>query len=190
MSVSFSLTSDEQAVLGRLAIESIDTALAGDRPVVPDQTRMTPTLRKALACFVTLTKPDHSLRGCIGLMQSDQPLFVNVWRMARQAAFQDPRFAPVTKSEWPSLHIDINVLGAMTPCPDPSTIVIGQHGIMLRYMGRTGVFLPSVPVEQRWDLSAYLTHICYKAGVSAGSWQHPGALLWTFETFEFQVPRS
>ncbi len=189
MSLSFSLTPDEQAVLGRIALESIGGALSGARPAAPGEDGLTATLRRPLACFVTLTQPDRSLRGCIGLIQSGTPLYINVARMARQAAFEDPRFPPVTPREWPSLNVDINVLDVMTPCPDPSAIVVGRDGILLRYMGRVGVFLPSVPVEQGWDLSAYLTHICFKAGVPAGSWQRPGAELFTFETFEFPVPR-
>ncbi|MBQ7607395.1 MAG: AMMECR1 domain-containing protein, partial [Desulfovibrionaceae bacterium] len=40
-----------------------------------------------------------------------------------------------------------------------------------------GVFLPQVPIEQGWNLSQYLDHLCLKAGVPVGSYKKEGAVL-------------
>lgn len=109
--------------------------------------------------------------------------------MAQLAAFDDPRFPPVSPSEWDELSMEITVLGELSLCPDPKRIVIGRHGLVLSAHGRTGVFLPQVPVEQHWDLPAYLTNLCYKAGLPDGSWKAPGARLYWYEGLAFPVDR-
>ncbi|MBQ7738592.1 MAG: AmmeMemoRadiSam system protein A [Desulfovibrionaceae bacterium] len=99
--------------------------------------------------FVTL-KIKQNLRGCIGSIMPYEPLYVNIQRMAYSAAFNDPRFPPLTPAEWPLCSAEISVLSQPTLCPDPSKIEIGRHGLILHYQGRSGVFLPQVPVEQHW----------------------------------------
>ena len=168
MGVSFFLNDEERQWLSRLARESITTALEG-REDVP------PPLPSALA----------------GGTLAQEPLWQNVWRMARAAAFEDPRFPALDAEEWPHCHLHISVLGPLSPCPDPARIVIGRHGLLLR-LGmrqgmRQGVFLPQVPVEQGWDLGQYLEHLCRKAGLPAGSWRDPQALLFWFESLVFEA---
>lgn len=189
MSVSFSLTEEEQTYLGNLAVAAISDALTGRELTPPVRETVPNSLQRPLGCFVTLTIGGQ-LRGCMGLIQTDSPLFFNVWRMALAAALDDPRFRQLTRSEWARCDVDINVLDAITPCPDPAAIVIGRHGLVLRKDGRTGVFLPSVPVEQGWNLRQYLTHLCFKAGLPDGAWREEGARLDWYESFSFKVQRQ
>ena len=188
MSVDFSLTDDEKKTLGGLAVDAIYLRLRGQYLPEPDISRYSPTLQKDLGCFVTLKKKSF-LRGCIGTIVGESPLVRNVWRMAQLAAFEDPRFPPVRPDEWDELSMEITVLGELSECPDVRQIVIGKHGLVLTLHGRTGVFLPQVPVEQHWDLPAYLTNLCYKAGLPDGSWQDPGARLFWYEGLEFPVAK-
>ncbi len=188
MSLPFSLTEEEQCILGSIAVSAIDDALA-DRDLVPPPADEIPaSLQAHLGCFVTLNL-NRQLRGCIGLIQADSPLYENVWRMALMAAFRDTRFAPLSSGEWRATDVTINVLGPLSPCPDVKQIVIGRHGLVLRYNGHTGVFLPSVPVEQNWNLPQYLSHLCGKAGLPDGAWTYPGAQLEWYESFSFDVNR-
>ena len=187
MPVSFSLDDRDKQALGDLARETIRARLQGRQVPPPDLQTYSPMLRRSLGAFVTLNSQGR-LRGCIGYIQGVEPLATCVWRMAQAAAFQDPRFRPVRPDEWPSLSMEITVLDQLSPCPDPSRIVIGRHGLVLRYRGRTGVFLPQVPVECGWDLKAYLVNLCHKAGVPVGSWQAPGAELFWYEGIMFHVP--
>lgn len=188
MSVDFSLTREEKNTLGSIALNAVSLRLRGEFPPEPELSRYSPTLRKNLGCFVTL-KEKGRLRGCIGTIVGESPLVRNVWRMAQLAAFDDPRFPPVSPSEWDELSMEITVLGELSLCPDPKRIVIGRHGFVLSAHGRTGVFLPQVPVEQHWDLPAYLTNLCYKAGLPDGSWKAPGARLYWYEGLAFPVDR-
>ena len=143
-------------------------------------------LSRHLGSFVTLTLHGN-LRGCIGSIVGYEPLFTNVWRMARSAAFSDPRFRPLNEAEWKVCEREISVLSEVTLCPDPTAISIGQHGLVLRFNGRTGVFLPQVPVEQHWNRTQYLDHLCLKAGVAPGSWKNASAELFWFEATVFAV---
>ena len=140
MSVDFSLTREEKNTLGSIALNAVSLRLRGEFPPEPELSRYSPTLRKNLGCFVTL-KEKGRLRGCIGTIVGESPLVRNVWRMAQLAAFDDPRFPPVSPSEWDELSMEITVLGELSLCPDPKRIVIGRHGLVLSAHGRTGVFL-------------------------------------------------
>ena len=176
MGVAFSLNDEERQWLSRLARESITTALEGREDVPPPlpSALADGTLAQSLSSFVTLNK-DGDLRGCIGNMVGREPLWRNVWRMARAAAFEDPRFPALDAAEWPHCSLHISVLGPLSPC------------LLLRLGMRQGVFLPQVPVEQGWDLGQYLEHLCRKAGLPAGSWRDPQALLFWFESLVFEA---
>lgn len=188
MSVTFSLTPKEQQYLGEVARFGIMSGFAGsdpqDMPAPP-----TGVLHDPLGSFVTLTLDGH-LRGCIGSMIGQEPLYLNIARMARAAAFEDPRFPPLTSEEWARVDMEISVLGPLTPCPDPQAVEVGRHGLLLQLGNRSGVFLPKVPVEQGWDLAAYLENLCRKAGLPGGSWQHPEAHLYWYEALVFPVARA
>ena len=197
MGLSFNLDETERAWLARLARTSIALAVGAapempgatglaealNDPQAPDRTRH-PVLRRPLGSFVTISL-GGDLRGCIGTIVGREPLEENVWRMARAAALEDPRFPPLSAREWARAGLDISVLDELTACPDPQRIDVGRHGVALQYGGRSGVFLPQVPVEQGWDRETYLDHLCLKAGVPVGSWRKPGARLYWYEAQVF-----
>ena len=58
-------------------------------------------------------------------------------------------------------------------------IRIGTHGLYLVKDGRSGIFLPQVPVEG-WDLATYLDQLCLKAGLPKGAWKEKDAQLSIF----------
>lgn len=138
MSLSFSLSEAERTYLARLARMSIESKLAGTPPSLPPEPDCRPastetgaavcTLRRALGSFVTLTMQGQ-LRGCIGAVIGREPLYQNVWRMAGAAAFEDPRFPPLTLPEWGKAALHISVLDELTPCPDPEAVEVGRHGL-------------------------------------------------------------
>lgn len=128
-------------------------------------------LHCSLGAFVTFKKGGH-LRGCIGSMVGDGPLYRTVARMARAAAFEDPRFPPVTAAEVPALELDISVLGPITRCADPAAVRIGRHGLLVRQGFRSGVLLPQVPVEWGWDRETFLAQTCRKAGLPPDAWRN------------------
>ena len=190
MGISFTLTDAEKNSLSRLARMSIEAGLVGKSvdviPSPPDAlNRPQSPLGRHLGAFVTISI-NNALRGCIGSIVGQEPLYMTVWRMAASAAFSDPRFPPLTLAEWRSdVELDISVLDELTLCPNPGAVEVGRHGLVLQYQNQGGVFLPQVPVEQGWDRLTYLELLCIKAGLPKGSWRQPGARLFWFEALVF-----
>jgi AmmeMemoRadiSam system protein A len=118
-------------------------------------------------------------------MTASLPLEETVRVMAREAAFDDPRFPPLRAGALERCHIEISALSPLSVCPDPRQVQVGVHGLYLARGGRTGVLLPQVPVEQGWNLDEYLDYICVKAGLPAGSHNAPDAALYTFTALVF-----
>ncbi|RAP27963.1 AMMECR1 domain-containing protein [Candidatus Marinamargulisbacteria bacterium SCGC AG-343-D04] len=115
--------------------------------------------------FVTLKKGGE-LRGCIGRIISDIPVYECVYKMAKAAAFQDFRFSPLTKDEVEDVSISISLLTVPRTISSYQEIRLGKHGVILRYGTASSVFLPEVAVEQGWDLETMLRHLAQKAGLS------------------------
>lgn len=141
-------------------------------------------LRENLGAFVTL-KIDGSLRGCIGNIVGQGPLFETLARMARAAAFEDPRFAPLTETEFDRVDTEISVLSPVEECPDPEAVVIGRHGLIVMRGTNQGLLLPQVAVEWGWDRETFLAQTCRKAGLPPNAWKEAGTRLLWFEAVVF-----
>jgi AmmeMemoRadiSam system protein B/AmmeMemoRadiSam system protein A len=142
-----------------------------------------PEMFQQLGAFVTYTyKENGELRGCIGHLGTDRPLYLNVQYAAVAAALGDPRFPPVTAEELDKLELEITVLHPEQEIESPDEIQIGRHGVVLRVGSDQGaVYLPQVPPEQGWDVNATLANLCRKAGLSDDNcWQSADAHLYVF----------
>lgn len=186
--MKFILTQEEQNALLSDARETIAAKLEGRSPVYQRKKSLEKAENSALAqscgAFVTL-HIGKDLRGCIGRMTASESLEKTVRVMALEAAFGDSRFPPLTKDELGRCHLEISALSPMELCPDPRSVQVGVHGLYLIHRGRAGVLLPQVPLEQGWDLDAYLDYICLKAGLPSHSYDEPGARLYTFTAVVF-----
>jgi AmmeMemoRadiSam system protein A len=109
------------------------------------------------------------LRGCIGYVVPTHSLYRTVAETARAAAFDDPRFRPITSDEASELKIEISVLSLLQPIR-PEEVQIGVHGLVVAYGGRRGLLLPQVPVEWGWDRETFLAQTCLKAGLPPDAW--------------------
>lgn len=176
------ITGEERQWLFALVRSTIERGLTGLPPLPDDEVPQAPqgALREHLGAFVTLHRRGE-LRGCIGLMRPIMPLYLAVAAMARAAAFEDPRFRPLTAAEWPNVDFDISILGPSTPCPDIGLIELGRHGLMLEARGRTAVFLPQVPVEQGWTVTGTLEQLCRKASLPTDAWRDDTAVISWYE---------
>ncbi|NBV40437.1 AmmeMemoRadiSam system protein B [bacterium] len=142
--------------------------------------------RKDVGCFVTLyaknEQGDRVLRGCVGSIESGVELAVQVEKMTRAAATKDDRFAPVQKHELDRIEIEISIVHAPQPIIDYKDIKLGMHGIIIQLKDAQAVYLPEVPVEQRWNIEQTLQELCKKAGLAKTIWNHPQLKLFVFTT--------
>lgn len=129
-----------------------------------------PVLKSKKGAFVTLTEFGR-LRGCIGYIISEQPLYDTVCEAAVQAAKYDPRFEPVKLSEMKNISIEISILSEPFALKSYDEIVVGKHGLIMEEKGRRGLLLPQVPVEHNLNKEQYLDAICRKTGFPEGYWK-------------------
>ena len=129
--------------------------------------------------FVTLKK-NGRLRGCIGRIDPDKPLYRLVPEMAIQSAYYDHRFPPLASKELKEINIEISVLTALEPVKDVGDIVIGRHGLLIVNGNHSGLLLPQVPLEQGWDRARFLSGLCRKAGLPADAWRDKQTRLFHF----------
>lgn len=179
------LTPEAGAILLRLARDVVAATasgrsrwadLSGFLPPYPPADLLAPS-----DAFVTLHR-DGVLRGCVGSLADDVPLWETVVSAAVSAAAHDPRFDPVLEREVPSLSIDVSVLGPAVPLRDPSAFLPGIHGVIVERGGRRGLLLPEVASEQGWGVGKMLETTCRKAGLPPDAWRDPGTHIFVFRT--------
>jgi AmmeMemoRadiSam system protein A len=176
------LSGPERAALLLAAREALAAHFAGRRPALPPAEG---ALGERRGAFVTLhRREDDELRGCVGLMRSEQPLVETVARMAVAAATEDGRFDPVTAGELGRLRVELSVLGPLQPAR-PEDVEVGRHGLLIGRGRQRGVLLPQVPVEHGWDRETFLARTCWKAGLPEDAWRCPDVEIWSFSADVF-----
>ncbi|WFC97430.1 hypothetical protein MYAM1_000143 [Malassezia yamatoensis] len=110
------------------------------------------------------------LRGCIGTFQP-QEFPGGLARFARQAAFHDTRFSPISKQEVPRLDCAVSLLSPFESCKDYLDWQLGFHGVYIEFkhplMPReelTATFLPEVATAQSWSKQQTIDTAIRKAG--------------------------
>ena len=175
--VDLGLNDREKEALRHIA-ETVIESKARGKPV-PEFAIDSPVLKEKRGAFVTINKGGQ-LRGCIGYIQPYKPLSQTVEEMASQAAFNDPRFDPVTESELPDLEIEISVLTPLKRIKDIEEIEVGKHGILIEKGSYSGLLLPQVATEYGWNRKTFLEHTCLKAGLPTNSWKDEDTVISIF----------
>jgi uncharacterized protein len=165
---------EERSLLLELAHRSIKAALE-QRAI--DLTPPSPHLAEQRGAFTTLHLGGR-LRGCIGYVFPSHSVYLTVAETARAAAFEDPRFEPVTLPETHLLKVELSILSPLRPTK-AEDVVVGKHGLMVTCGGRRGLLLPQVPVQWDWDRETFLAQTCLKAGLPPDAWRQ-GAELQAF----------
>jgi len=156
----------------------------GKRNVPPVELGRYPELKGAHGVFVTLRR-HGALRGCIGRIETNEPLFKTVPVVALEAALHDTRFEPVRAAELGEIDVEVSVLTPPVQVDSPKEIVAGRDGVVLEHQGRHGVFLPQVWEETGWTRVEFLRELAsQKAGLSPDAWQY--ATLYVFQDHVFQ----
>jgi len=151
----------------------------------PEFTTDNPKLTRKGGAFVTLHEKSGALRGCIGYVEPVKPLLQAVVDMAVACSSRDPRFRPVTPEEFPKLDIEVSVLTPLEEVKDFEKIMVGTHGLMIKKGGLSGLLLPQVATEYKWDRTEFLKQTCTKAGLETDAWKKPDAKLYIFSAQVF-----
>jgi AmmeMemoRadiSam system radical SAM enzyme/AmmeMemoRadiSam system protein B/uncharacterized protein (TIGR00296 family) len=189
------LTEDQRRVIQRAAQHAVACSVLR-KPVPADAFESLGELADAhvYGVFTTL-KRGEQLRGCCGFLGRPTPLRDGLLESAQRTAREDHRMPAISSIELPYLSCHVNLLGAPLPVDGPpeervQAIEIGRHGVRISskasspYGERAGLFLPSVPVEQGWDVQEYLESLCRKAGLPDDAWSTSDTRLEFFEGLE------
>jgi MEMO1 family protein len=167
-------TSDRKLMLELARRTVASVATNGPLPSLqaPD---VSSSLTETKGCFVTLTE-GGALRGCIGHIVPQEPLYLAVRDNAQSAALRDPRFNPVRPDEVSKIHIEISVLTRPEPLPfkSPEDLLNKlrpyEDGVVIQIGSRGATFLPQV-WAQIPDKVEFLNHLSEKAGCAPSDWR-------------------
>jgi hypothetical protein len=162
------LSNEEKKILLKAARESILQEFS-ECDVAKVDYKAYPKLKMELGAFVTL-HIKNELRGCIGYIIAQKPLFETIVEAAKHSAFGDSRFAELSRGEYDEIEIEISVLSEFEPIKSYDEIEIGKHGLLLEEGGRA-VLLPQVATEQNFNRAEFLTALCHKAGLYGNYWE-------------------
>ncbi|BDY12794.1 AmmeMemoRadiSam system protein A [Hydrogenimonas cancrithermarum] len=148
-----------------------------------------PELAKEQATFVTLTI-NGNLRGCIGSIIPHRRLIDDLVANAKAAAFDDPRFSPLTPEEFEKVDIEVSLLTVPHSLEYDDIddlrrkIRPGVDGVILQLDGRQATFLPQV-WEELNDFDHFFAHLCLKAGLPQNCLAyHPQIFVYQVEKFK------
>ena len=162
------------------AKSSILAALKGEEYIPHD---IPSVLTQYGASFVTL-KLNEQLRGCIGSIYPTKPLILDIIDNAKNAAFQDPRFEPITEREISHMELTVSILSSIERInfKDERDLLskIYPHGIIISDRNARAVYLPEV-WEQLPNREVFLGSLKEKAGLRADYFSK------TFEAYKFST---
>ena len=183
------LTPEEQQILLDIARRALEAAARGERLPHIDLAALPARLQQPGAAVGTLTRRGQ-LRGCIGALEPQQPLALDVRDHAAAAGMEDFRFPPVQPGELPEIEIEVSALtlpqeveydspaeliGKLRPGVDGVTLIDGR---------RRATFLPQV-WEKLPAPELFLAHLCEKMGAAADLWMRKKLRVQTYQVEEF-----
>lgn len=185
INVAFRYTDEEGEFAVKLARKAVEDHFGGKvthLKIIPEK------FKNDSGAFTTInTYPHKELRGCIGFPEPVMPLYEAIIKSAVYAATEDPRFPPVQEDELGSVIFEVSLLTVperifvRDPEEYPERVEIGKDGLIIRYMGFSGLLLPQVATEYSMGSVEFLDHTCLKAGLSPGCWKRRGVEVYKFQ---------
>lgn len=173
----------------QFARDAIMQSLLGNKDIKINLKLLPTELLEKKGTFVTLNI-NGKLRGCIGSLSPQRPLILDIIHNAQAAAFQDPRFKPITLEEFKKVEIHISILTEARLMEINSRDELlaqlqpGVDGITLKEKGKRATYLPSV-WEKLPEPQSFVTELRRKAGLEPEGWDESTQVL-RYETIEFQ----
>ena len=179
----FQLTKADKETLLSIARKTLKEHCRHNTTYNPDAEHFSTALNTKCGAFVSLHK-NGMLRGCIGRLTGNLPLYKTVQEMTISAASHDRRFLPVDADELHEIDIEISVLSPLKKINNIAEIELGKHGIFIEEGYHTGVFLPQVATETGWSKEEFLGHCALdKAGLSWDGWKTANLFIFTATVF-------
>lgn len=157
-----------------IADASIAGGLTAQERADPNLSQLAATLLQKRGSFVTV-RVRGELNGCMGNVDPERPLALDVARNAFRSAFEDPRFAPLTATQFNHRELEISILTALQPidAKGPAELCAalrpGIDGLLIHGAGFRATYLPAVWHELP-EPGTFVAQLLSKAGLPRHSW--------------------
>ncbi len=179
----FELTHYNKKQLLSIARKTLGHFLASGKKLDINKNELDKPLKETCGAFVSLY--NHAeLRGCVGNLKGNKPLYVTVQDMAVSSAVGDVRFGDVTPEELPDINIEISVLTPLKKIHSLDELEIGKHGVYVTNGVQGGTLLPQVAQQRGWNKEELLGYCARdKAGLGWYGWKD--ADVYTYKAIVF-----
>ncbi|MDP3012272.1 MAG: AmmeMemoRadiSam system protein A, partial [Candidatus Hydromicrobium sp.] len=126
-----------------------------------------------------------NLRGCIGNITAETPLWETIRNMAIESALRDPRFPSVSPWELENIDIEISVLSPLKRINNLEEIEVGKHGLFIKKGFYQGLLLPQVATDYKWNRIQFLEQTCCKAGLNKDCYKQVTTEIFIFSAIVF-----
>jgi len=186
------LSKEDGALLLKLARQNILCELGEENDNLADlKTKVSATvLKENRGTFVSLHKKGN-LRGCIGNIEPIKTILQGVMDNAKNAAFNDSRFSPISCKELENTIIEVSILTLPKKLDytDADDLMFkirpGIDGVIIKKHYHSATFLPQV-WEQLKNPSEFLNQLCIKAGLSKDEWESGDLSVSTYQVQLFE----
>ena len=134
------------------------------------------SLKEKKGTFVTLWK-NNELRGCIGNLESEKPIYQSVIDNCLASALLDSRFTALKGNELNDIKIEISILSELKKLPnftdyDSFLKYLNKYkpGLLIKKGAHQATFLPQV-WEDLNSAELFISHLCEKAGLEKDEWK-------------------
>ena len=139
------------------------------------------------ACFVNILK-EGKLRGCVGTLNSFQPLYEDVISNAVNAGFRDYRFNPLNKQELNEISIEVFVLSKPRKINSKNLTLLKLSlkkdlGVILKKGPNSATFLPQMWKEFP-NKKDFLERLSLKAGLKKDEWRDSDIYTYKIKVFK------
>lgn len=180
---------EQKQFLLNLARESAEIYLKKGKRIEINEEEVPNNLKDKKGCFVTFIE-DEQLRGCVGYIIPQKPLYECVIDNAINAAINDERFSPVIYEEMKDIKIDVSVLSVPILLEHNNSEEILsklkplEHGVILQRGEYQSTYLPSV-WNQIPEKQSFLSNLCIKGNMEAECWKDMKTEVYVYTAEDF-----
>ena len=179
-------TLEQGAKLVHLARHAIETLLF-NRPLNLQPYK---EFNQKQGVYVTIRK-DGELRGQMGTLETKDLLFEAVLKAARDAAFNDKRFEPLSREEINNVAIEVAAIikPVLLRMPRPEDylklINVATDGLLIKAGVYSAILLPNPQMTYGWDAERLLRYLCESAGLTMDAWRDLSQNIYIFHCQTF-----
>jgi AmmeMemoRadiSam system protein A len=185
------MNKEDKKYLLKLARRAIQKYFENKAILKIDEDNLSEALKDKNGTFVTLWK-NNKLRGCIGNLESQKPIYQSIIDNCLASALFDTRFTPLKDDELDGIKIEISILSELKKLPDFTNSdsfikYLDKHktGLLIKKGNYQATFLPQV-WEDLDSAELFISHLCEKAGLDRDEWKNMNLEVYQYDAEVFK----